>query len=86
MAPAAATLHDRRMATMLPLDKLNDAIAREAFVPDVPPLCPCCNVTMSRGEVRAPRRPDGPAGAKAIVVLPTWTCGRCGRHQPRLTL
>lgn len=75
------------MATMLPPDKLNDAIAREAFVLDAPPVCPSCDLTMSCTEVRISRRISAGVGLpKGVIVLPTWTCGKCGRRQPRLTL
>ena len=75
------------MATMLPPDKLNDAIAREAFVLDAAPVCPSCDLTMTRSEVRASRRVADRVGSRrAAIVLPTWTCGKCGRRQPRLTL
>ncbi len=68
-----------------PLDKLNDAVAGEAFLPEAPPLCPRCRTTMLRSEVRAARRDASRAGAHPLpMVLPTWSCAQCGRRQPRV--
>jgi hypothetical protein len=87
MAHASAPPHDTSMAITLPLDKLNDAVAREAFLLDAPPTCPICETMMVRSEVRTERRAGNRIGApmRPPIALPTWTCGECGRQQPRLT-